>query len=450
MTAIKAACLLAFFGLSGPVEAQTLAGTLPPGTSLGEDRLSLPRRAYYSELRGGVRSPQSVLGELLFEAPSLFGGTARTVGMSCGTCHIEATNNPELFIPGLSSRPGTFDPAGPIFSPQTDTHALNALTVPSLRGIRFLAPFGHDGRFATLREFTRNAIVNEFAGSEPSPSILDALLAFMQDIAPLPNHRLAADGRLVEANEAERRGELLFVTAFPNNPSLTCATCHVPSALFVDHQQHDVGAGLYKTPTLRNANFNAPYFHDGRFNSYDQVVDHFDNWYGLNLKLQDKGDLVNYLKAVGDAEEPYEQASAQAALAEAVAAAPGLQVAVRQREWSTIALAADGLAHKLHAIQRYFLTPQGADKSDGITERSRANAAIADVILEILHLQQAAEDRNASVLDQSLLSISHLLLSASAPLAEAEKWSLFNPEIMMRHRQALSEINGSGPVRNPQ
>ncbi len=450
MTPIKAACLLVFFGLSGPVEAQTLAGALPSGTSLGEDRLHLPRRAFYSELRGGVRSPQSLLGELLFEAPSLFGGTARSVGMSCGTCHVEGTNNPELFIPGQSSRPGTFDPSGPIFSPQTDTHALNALTVPSLRAIRFLAPFGHDGRFTTLREFTRNAIVNEFAGSEPSPSILDALFAFMQDIAPLPNHRLTPAGQLVEATETERRGELLFATAFPNNPSLTCATCHVPSALFVDHRQHDVGTGLYKTPTLRNANFNAPYFHDGRFNNYDQIVDYFDNWYGLDLKSQEKRDLVDYLKAVGNAEEPYVQTSAQAALAEVISAAPGLQVAVQQRDWSTIALASDGLAHKLHAVQRYFLTPQGADSSDGMVERSRATAAIADVILEILHLQQAAENSDASVLDQSFSSISHLLLIASAPLAEAEKWSLFNPEIMTRHRQALFEIKGSDPVRSPQ
>ena len=50
-----------------------------------------------------------------------------------------------------------------------------------------------------------------------------------------------------------------------------------PSGAFVDHQQHDVGSGgLFKTPTLRNADFNAPYFHDGRFDTYDQVVAHFD------------------------------------------------------------------------------------------------------------------------------------------------------------------------------
>jgi cytochrome c peroxidase len=35
---------------------------------------------------------------------------------------------------------------------------------------------------------------------------------------------------------------------------MSCAGCHIPSAAFVDHQQHDVGSGgLFKTPTLRNA-----------------------------------------------------------------------------------------------------------------------------------------------------------------------------------------------------
>jgi cytochrome c peroxidase len=38
---------------------------------------------------------------------------------------------------------------------------------------------------------------------------------------------------------------------------------------FVDHGLHDVGTkGQFKTPTLVNANFSAPYFHDGRFDSY--------------------------------------------------------------------------------------------------------------------------------------------------------------------------------------
>ena len=34
--------------------------------------------------------------------------------------------------------------------------------------------------FASLREFIRNAIVNEFAGAEPSEQVLDALVSLRQ------------------------------------------------------------------------------------------------------------------------------------------------------------------------------------------------------------------------------------------------------------------------------
>ena len=32
--------------------------------------------------------------------------------------------------------------------------------------------------------------------------------------------------------------------------------------------------GLFKSPTLRNIEFSAPYMHDGRFNTLDEVIEH--------------------------------------------------------------------------------------------------------------------------------------------------------------------------------
>ena len=142
----------------------------------------------------------------------------------------------------------------------------------------------------SLRDFVHNVIVNEFAGPEPSPVIVDAIVAYVQDIDFLPNPSLGPGGRLVgKISESERRGEALFSKPFPHDPAMSCAGCHVPSGAFVDHRQHDVGSGgLFKTPTLRNADFNAPYFHDGRFDTYDQVVAHFDKVFDLGLSAQDQ------------------------------------------------------------------------------------------------------------------------------------------------------------------
>ena len=85
---------------------------LPPGTELNEEQLDQPNELFASELAGGKRSYLLNLGDLLFSSPAIFGGVARQAGISCETCHQQGHNNPKLFVPGLSSRPGTFDTTG--------------------------------------------------------------------------------------------------------------------------------------------------------------------------------------------------------------------------------------------------------------------------------------------------------------------------------------------------
>src|SRR5262249_33093423 len=275
---------------------------LPAGSELNEDAVYVPHEILRSEYRGDRTSYVVALGDLAFNSPAILGDVARRAGISCGTCHVNGASNAKLFVPGLSTRPGTFDTTGPLFNPKADNHLLDPVRIRSLRGARYLAPYGHDGRMASLRDFVRNVVVNEFAGPEPSTTILDAIVAYVQEIEFLPNPKLGARGRLNEsASETERRGEALFSKPFPHDSNLSCAGCHQPSGAFVDHLQHDVGSGgLFKTATLLNANFNAPYFHDGRYDDFGQVVDHFDRVFGLGLSAQDRGDLIAYLRAVGD------------------------------------------------------------------------------------------------------------------------------------------------------
>src|SRR5215510_7872347 len=99
--------------------------------------------------------------------------------------------------------------------------------------------------------------------------------------------------------------------------------------------------GLFKTPTLRNADFNAPYFHDGRFDTYDQVVAHFDSVFALGLTAQDRKDLVAYLTAVGDGVLPYEQEGAGASLKEINDFATVLDTAIVAGDKDVVALAVD-------------------------------------------------------------------------------------------------------------
>ncbi len=315
-----AAALLSISSILGArsFPISTDQSVLPPGTELYQDGPEQPRELFKSDAIGGRRSYLVDLGDMAFSSPGILGGAARQAGMSCNTCHLNGTTNSKLFVPGLSTRPGNFDTTGHLFNAKADNGMLDPVTIPSLRGARFLAPYGHDGRMASLRDFVHNVVVNEFAGPEPSPEILDALVAYIQDIDFLPNPRLAPGAHLAStASDVERRGEALFAKPFPHDPGLSCAACHTPTGAFVDHQQHNVGSGgLFKTPTLLNADFNAPYFHDGRYDTYDEVVAHFDRVYGLGLSQEDRSDLVAYLTAVGDGERAVEPVSIDAQLLE--------------------------------------------------------------------------------------------------------------------------------------
>ena len=373
-----------------PVHGQQTV--LPVETELNEDALSQPREIFKSEAIGGAKSYLVNLGDLAFSSPTILGGLAQLAGISCSTCHVKGASNPKLYIPGLSTRPGTFDTTGGLFNGKADNHALDPVRIPSLRGARYLAPYGHDGRMASLRDFVRNVIVNEFAGPEPSAMLLDAIVVYIQGIDFLPNPRVRPAGRLTaQASAAERRGEILFSKPFPHDPGLSCAGCHVPSAAFVDHRQHYVGSGgLYKTPTLLNADFNAPYFHDGRYDTFGQVVAHFDRVFALCLSPENQRDLVAYLTAVGDGQRPYENDGVAADLKEISDFASTLDTAILAHDKDIIGLAVNTVGPELRELTEAFPNAMDTSVTGGQQERAPARMALKELALELRRVDLAA------------------------------------------------------------
>ena len=420
---------------------------MPPKTELNEDALERPREIFRSEVSGGFKSYLVNLGNLAFSSPAILGGVARQAGVSCGTCHVNGAGNARFFMPKMSTRPGNFDTTGPLFNPKADNLVLDPIRIPSLRGARYLAPYGHDGRMPSLRDFVHNVIVNEFSGPEPSPAILDAIVAYIHDIDFLPNPALGPDGRLTgQISDAERRGEALFQKPFPHDPSLSCAGCHVPSAAFVDHSQHDVGSGgLFKTPTLRNADFNAPYFHDGRYDNYNQVVAHFDRVFGLGLSDQDKNDLVAYLTAVGDGVRPYEREGAGAVLKEINDFAKVLETAIAANDREVIALAVDTIGSELRELTEHYPDRKNTIVTGGQQERVLARAALKELVLTLRRIDVAAAEGRLSDAAAEYKNYRYLMVAAVPTLlGNADRWSLFNPAVHDAHYAALRKILQSG------
>jgi cytochrome c peroxidase len=420
----------------------TQEGILPPGTELNDDQLDVPNELFYAELAGRERSHLSKLGDMLFAAPGIFGGMARQASLSCASCHQQGHNNPQLFIPGLSSRPGTVATANTMFSPHSGGRS-EPVTPPSLRGAAHLAPYGHDGRFATLRDFIRNAVVNEFAGAEPSPQIVDALEEYVKDIAFLPNRQLGEGGKLgATASDAARRGETIFNRPFRHDDAMSCATCHQPGGLFVDHKLHDVGTGgAFKTPTLLNANFAAPYFHDGRFETYDHVIQHFERQFDLGYSQAEREDLAAYLRAVGDADEPVVRTSVQIALDEIAVFDSVFETAIASRNGEIVDHAVETVGHEWRELGDKFPSRRDPTATAGLKSRLKARDAVRVMVLTLRRVAMAAQagryDEAALVLTQYRRAVP----GAAATLKAAERFSLFNPRVRDKHFKALDQLS---------
>jgi cytochrome c peroxidase len=140
--------------------------------------------------------------------------------------------------------------------------------------------------------------------------------------------------------DSEERGRKLFFGQFDPNgieKGAQCFHCHaghnftiddyVNNGLDSDTELSDFGLenvtnnpadrGKFKITSLRNIELTAPYMHDGRFATLEEVIDHYDHGVkksshvdallqvnltsdGLQLTAQDKADLVAFLKTLTD------------------------------------------------------------------------------------------------------------------------------------------------------
>ena len=251
-----------------------------------------------------------LLGDLLYHSPAVLGRQAQREGLSCNRCHPNGATDPTLFLEGVSDRPGNVDLTTGHFRPGADNRTDDFVNIPSLRGVRFTGPYGRDGRTASLGEFIRDVVANEFDGALLTPAKLSALVRYVQELDFLPNANLDGRGRLTaQADPRARRGEKLFFAPRAGFDGGSCASCHLRSSFFQDGKVHRLGTGRlpsphaiddgFKTPTLLGTAETAPYFHDGRFATLAEVVAWFDASFALRLSATDRADLTAYLTAVG-------------------------------------------------------------------------------------------------------------------------------------------------------
>ena len=162
--------------------------------------------------------------------------------------------------------------------------------------------------------------------SEPSPQVIAYAIACYERTlisGNSPYDQYFYQGNKTALNDSEIRGMNLFFD------DLYCASCHggfnfsdsrlTNNGLYTNYTDQGRARltkktedqAIFKTPTLRNIGFSAPYMHDGSFESLEQVIDHYSSGakghfnqdpliQPFDISQDQKQDLIAFLIALND------------------------------------------------------------------------------------------------------------------------------------------------------
>lgn len=290
------------------------------------------------------RNPMStegvILGKTLFYDKAL----SQNGKVSCASCHdpsMAFTDGLGLSNQGVSGTP-LHRHAPPLFNLAWHKGLFWDGGSVNLESLVF-GPLTHpDEMGADLNE-----VLHYLRGSSTYPVLFEA--AFKSDsitsalvgrsLAQFTRNLISQDSKYdqwkrneIELDDPEIQGYQVY--------QKNCSSCHT-EGLFTDLSYHNNGLdasypnptelegiylgryrisfeekdrGAYKTPSLRNIAVTAPYMHDGRFNTLDEVLEHYDHGVqvneslapqltdGIQLSEKERTDLLAFLNTLTDYE----------------------------------------------------------------------------------------------------------------------------------------------------
>jgi cytochrome c peroxidase len=188
-----------------------------------------------------------------------------------------------------------------------------------------------------------------------SEKLAKAISQFMRSMVTLNSKFDRAASKIADCNysapfadftDQENQGKSLFINGVGNVAEFGCAFCHMPptfnmpksfnNGLDLIHKDRGLGElnrpandpftpsndGKFKAPSLRNIAVSAPYMHDGRFKTLEEVVEHYSSrvqrhenlglafndqdsdkaTMGFQFSADQKAALVAFLKTLTDEE----------------------------------------------------------------------------------------------------------------------------------------------------
>jgi cytochrome c peroxidase len=289
-----------------------------------------------------------LLGRMLFHETLL----SKDGSQACASCHLQADgfSDPDRFSIGVEGLEGKRQ-AMPVFNMAWHTNEFfwdgraNLLRDQALKPIQDPLEMNETLDNVISKLSAEKTYRDQFVRAFDSAMITEEkmALALEQFMLSIVSYNTKYDRYLAgeEAlTESEERGRMLFETEynpfFPEFSGADCVHCHggknfendqyMNNGLDSDTDFTDLGRedvtlnpedrAKFKVPSLRNVALTAPYMHDGRFQTLEEVVDHYNEGIqssstvdptventretGLFLTEQDKEDLINFLHTLTD------------------------------------------------------------------------------------------------------------------------------------------------------
>ncbi len=168
------------------------------------------------------------------------------------------------------------------------------------------APYGWFGDHADIRNHLKHT-VTRLGGQgfdTKDQADLDALVTYISRMKSPVAGPNPANADLVA------KGHALFHASAQG-----CGECHAEGG--TDRQRHDIGTGRdvearlsFDTPSLMSIAGSAPYFHDGRYKSLDELMSKADDKMGhaKHLKPEDRAAMIAYMESISPALAPEREA----------------------------------------------------------------------------------------------------------------------------------------------
>jgi cytochrome c peroxidase len=242
-----------------------------------------------------LEEPKLILGYTLFNDPIL----SKSGTISCASCHQQSAafaDAGKAFSTGEGGQLGSRN-APALFNLAWHTNfmadgGINHLEVMPLAPITDSVEMGESlaGVLAKLEASPdyQKAFQKAFENGEVSiKNMLVALAQFLSSLVSSSSHYDAVQAGKASFSSVEAKGNVLF--------EQHCANCHKPP-LFTDLSYRSNGLdslsadagrgritrlpedhGTFKVPSLRNIELTGPYMHDGRFQTLEEVLEHYSS-----------------------------------------------------------------------------------------------------------------------------------------------------------------------------